>query len=51
MIERKIPMYRKQFPTRHDKAVRAQAIRGRMSLAGFTSRCGHHGMRLSSRNC
>jgi predicted phage terminase large subunit-like protein len=35
MTERKIPLYRQQFPTRHDKAVRAQAIRGRMSLAGL----------------
>ena len=30
MYERRIPLYRLQFPTRHDKAVRAQSIRGRM---------------------
>jgi predicted phage terminase large subunit-like protein len=35
MIERKIPLYRQQFPTKGDKAVRAQAIRGRMALEGL----------------
>jgi predicted phage terminase large subunit-like protein len=35
MQERKIPLYRQQFPTRHDKSVRAQAIRGRMAMDGL----------------
>jgi predicted phage terminase large subunit-like protein len=35
MMERKIPLYRQQFPTKHDKSVRAQAIRGRMALGGL----------------
>jgi predicted phage terminase large subunit-like protein len=35
MHERKVPLYRMQFPTRHDKAVRAQSIRGRMSMDGL----------------
>jgi predicted phage terminase large subunit-like protein len=33
--ERKAYIYREQFPTRGDKAVRAQSIRGRMALEGL----------------
>ena len=33
--ERKAYVYREQFPTRGDKAVRAQSIRGRMALDGL----------------
>src|ERR1044072_1603353 len=33
--ERKAYCYREQFPTRGDKAVRAQSIRGRMALEGL----------------
>ena len=33
--ERKAYVYRRAFPTRGDKAVRAQAIRGRMALKGL----------------
>jgi predicted phage terminase large subunit-like protein len=33
--ERKAYVYRQQFPTRGDKAVRAQSIRGRMALEGL----------------
>ena len=33
--ERKAFVYREQFPTRGDKAVRAQSIRGRMALQGL----------------
>ena len=33
--ERKAFCYREQFPTRGDKAVRAQSIRGRMALEGL----------------
>ena len=33
--ERKAFVYREQFPTRGDKAVRAQSIRGRMALEGL----------------
>lgn len=32
IMERKIPLFRQQFPTRGDKSVRAQAIRGHMAL-------------------
>jgi hypothetical protein len=35
MRERKAYLARKQFPTRGDKAVRAQSIRGRMALEGL----------------
>lgn len=35
MRERRAYVYRQQFPTRGDKAVRAQAIRGRMALEGL----------------
>ena len=35
MHERRVPLDRMQFPTRHDKAVRAQSIRGRMSMDGL----------------
>ena len=35
MRERLTFVYREQFPTRGDKAVRAQSIRGRMSLSGL----------------
>ena len=35
MIERKVYVPRSQFPTRGDKAVRAQSIRGRMALLGL----------------
>ena len=35
MIERRTMVARDQFPTRGDKAVRAQAIRGRMALDGL----------------
>jgi predicted phage terminase large subunit-like protein len=35
MRERKAYVYRQQFPTRGDKAVRAQSIRGRMALDGL----------------
>jgi hypothetical protein len=33
--ERKAYCYREQFPTKGDKAVRAQSIRGRMALEGL----------------
>ena len=33
--ERKAFVYRHQFPTKYDKAVRAQSIRGRMALQGL----------------
>jgi predicted phage terminase large subunit-like protein len=33
--DRKAYVYREQFPTRGDKAVRAQSIRGRMALEGL----------------
>src|SRR5262249_12929264 len=33
--ERQAYTKREQFPTRHDKAVRAQSIRGRMELGGL----------------
>jgi predicted phage terminase large subunit-like protein len=33
--DRKAYVYREQFPTRGDKAVRAQSIRGRMALEGI----------------
>ena len=33
--ERKACCFRRQFPTRGDKAVRAQSIRGRMALEGL----------------
>lgn len=35
MIERKALVYRETFPTRGDKAIRAQSIRGRMALNGL----------------
>lgn len=35
MRERKAYVHREQFPTRGDKAVRAQSIRGRMALEGL----------------
>ncbi len=35
MYERRVPLARMQFPTRHDKSVRAQSIRGRMSMDGL----------------
>ena len=35
VYERRIPIFRRQFPSRHDKAVRAQAIRGRMAMDGL----------------
>jgi predicted phage terminase large subunit-like protein len=35
MIERSAFVYRRQFPTRGDKAVRAQSIRGRMAMQGL----------------
>jgi predicted phage terminase large subunit-like protein len=34
-LERKAWTSRKGFPTKHDKAVRAQSIRGRMELSGL----------------
>jgi predicted phage terminase large subunit-like protein len=35
MIERKALTYREQFPTRGDKSIRAQSIRGRMAMQGL----------------
>ncbi len=35
MIEREAYVYRETFPTRGDKAIRAQSIRGRMSMRGL----------------
>lgn len=35
MRERKAYVFREQFPTRGDKAIRAQSIRGRMALEGL----------------
>lgn len=35
MMERKAYVYREPFPTRGDKAVRAQSIRGRMAMKGL----------------
>src|SRR5262249_54936386 len=35
MQERKIPLYREQFPTKGDKSIRAQSIRGKMSMDGL----------------
>jgi hypothetical protein len=43
MRERHAYVARAQFPTRGDKAVRAQSIRGRMELLGTTSRPGGPG--------
>ena len=37
--ERQAYVYRVRFPTRGDKAVRAQSIRGRMACTGSTFRC------------
>lgn len=34
-VERKAFVYRRQFPSLHDKAVRAQSIRARMSMLGL----------------
>ncbi len=34
-IERQAYTYRRQFPSRHDKAVRAQSIRGRVAMQGL----------------
>lgn len=34
-LERKAFTFRRQFPSRHDKAVRAQSIRARMSMQGL----------------
>lgn len=34
-LERKAYTFRRQFPSRHDKSVRAQSIRGRMSMSGL----------------
>ena len=34
-LERKAYTVRRQFPSRHDKAVRAQSIRGRMAMRGL----------------
>jgi predicted phage terminase large subunit-like protein len=39
-LERQAYTYREQFPSRHDKAVRAQSIRGRMALRGLYVRAG-----------
>jgi predicted phage terminase large subunit-like protein len=35
MAERKIPIFRKQFPTKGDKSVRAQSIRGKLAMDGL----------------
>jgi predicted phage terminase large subunit-like protein len=35
LIDRKRYVYRRQFAAKHDKAVRAQAIRGRMAMQGL----------------
>lgn len=35
MRERKVYAYRRQFPTKGDKAVRAQSVRGRMAMDGL----------------
>jgi predicted phage terminase large subunit-like protein len=35
MHERNVPLFSRQFPTRGDKAVRAQSIRGRMAMSGL----------------
>jgi predicted phage terminase large subunit-like protein len=35
MVERKAYVYRESFPTRGDKAVRAQAFRGQIAVRGF----------------
>lgn len=40
MRERQAYVFREQFPTRGDKAVRAQSIRGRMSLNGLYVQAG-----------
>jgi len=42
---------RDQFPTRGDKAVRAQSIRGRWNSTGFTFPCMRRGIRRCVRNC
>lgn len=34
-LERRAYTYRRQFPSRHDKAIRAQSIRARMSMLGL----------------
>jgi predicted phage terminase large subunit-like protein len=34
-FERRVPLFRQTFPTKHDKTVRAQSIRGRMSMSGL----------------
>lgn len=38
MIEKKAYVAREQFPTRGDKAIRAQSIRGRMAMSGLYMR-------------
>jgi predicted phage terminase large subunit-like protein len=35
IFERRIFIHRQQFPSRHDKSIRAQAIRGRMAMDGL----------------
>ena len=50
--ERQAFVYRRAFPTRGDKAVRAQSIRGRMALDGLlrAAECAM-GCRVASRSC
>jgi phage terminase large subunit-like protein len=42
--ERKAFVFREQFPTRGDKAIRAQSIRGRMALEGLHVQLTHLGI-------
>jgi len=50
--ELKAHVYRQQFPTRGDKAVRAQSIRGRMALEGlYVPNRASFGIQRSDRSC
>ena len=43
-IERHAYTQREQFPSRGDKAVRAQSMRGRMAMLGLYVRKAYHGL-------
>ncbi len=48
--ERQAYVFRRVFPTRGDKAVRAQSIRGRMALEGLIYQQAQRGCLLSGQN-
>ena len=50
-IERKAWIQREQFPTRGDKAMRAQSIRGRMALIGLYVPAAADGFLISAQSC